>query len=56
MFKYISGLFCSIIPTQQQLQDIYEENLRQRESSRFSSESAARAQVRVVSYKNWSKI
>lgn len=34
----------SIIPTQQQLQEIYEENLRQRESSRFSSESAARAQ------------
>jgi hypothetical protein len=26
------------------LQDIYEENLRQRESSRFSTESAARAQ------------
>jgi hypothetical protein len=35
---------CSIIPTQQQLQDIYEENLRQRESSRFFPDSAVRAQ------------
>ena len=30
----------SIIPTQQQLQEIYEENLRQRESAKFSSESS----------------
>ena len=34
----------SIIPTQQQLQDIYEENLRQREASQFFPDSAARAQ------------
>lgn len=34
----------SIIPTQQQLQEIYEENLRQREISKLSSDSAARAQ------------
>ncbi len=42
--KYFIHFSQSIIPTQQQLQEIYEENLRQREISKLSSDSAARAQ------------
>ena len=39
--KPACSIFSSIIPTQQQLQEIYEENLRQRESAKFTSESSA---------------